>query len=67
MAQKKAGQSRRAGRAEATPTVSEGAAAEKAATEEASDDDLVADIVILRGLVQRLGAERVIRLVKHFE
>ena len=67
MARKKANQSRRAGRSAAKPTAVRADATRKAAKEETSEDDMVADIVLLRGLVQRLRAERVIRLVKHFE
>jgi hypothetical protein len=32
-----------------------------------ADEDVLADIVILRGLALRLGAERVIDLVRHFK
>jgi hypothetical protein len=67
MAKKTVNQSRRAGWSAAKRTAGRTDAARKAAKGEPSDDDMVADIVLLRGLVQRLGAERVIRLVKHFE
>jgi hypothetical protein len=59
MAKKKTGKPRRPAQPRA------GKATKKAANP--SDEDILADIVILRGLVQRLGAARVIHLVKHFE
>ena len=59
-------QSRQARRSAAKPTESKADATKEAAGVEMTDD-MITDIVILRGLVQRLGAERVIRLVKHFE
>jgi len=66
MAKARTNRSRPAGKATDEPATTIPDASRPLRKAQSSDEDVLADIVVLRDIVKRLGPDRVIDLVKHF-